>query len=73
MDKDLEEIINLVNDLWCKTYEGSPVSDLPAIKARIVGIFDDRNCWHDASKAMQKEYTKLDKKIRKYEKSSSTN
>lgn len=68
------EIINLVNELWLQTYGGGPVHDTDAIKARITGIFDDRNCWHDNAVANQKEYLKLEKKLKKIknEKSSIT-
>lgn len=65
---DLEELTNLINDLWIKTYGGSPVSDLKALKTRIVGIFDDRNCWLDNAKGNSREYLKLEKKLKKYEK-----
>lgn len=71
---DLTSIIDLVNDLWNKTYGGTPVSNIDAIKARIIGIFDDRKCWYDNAVANQKEYLKLEKKLKKLknEKSSIT-
>ena len=64
---DLEKLTKLINELWIKTYGGLPVSDFKALKARVVAIFDDRNNWLDNAKAANKEYLKLEKKLKKYE------
>lgn len=65
---DFERLAKTINDLWFETYGGGPVSDLKALQARVIGIFDDRNCWFDNSKANNKEYLKLEKKLKKHAK-----
>jgi hypothetical protein len=66
-DSALTELQDLINNLWIETYGGSPVHNMEAIKARVTAIFDDRNSWHDNAVANQKEYLKLEKKIKKLE------
>jgi hypothetical protein len=66
-DLALMELQDLINNLWIETYGGSPVHNIEAIKARVTAIFDDRNSWHDNAAANQKEYLKLEKKIKKLE------
>jgi hypothetical protein len=64
---DFEQISKTINELWFETYKGGPVFDLKALQARVIGIFDDRNCWMDNAKANNKEYLKLEKKLKRYE------
>ena len=64
---DFEKLAETINSLWFETYGGGPVSDLKALQSRVIAIFDDRKCWMDNAKVNNKEYLKLEKKLKKNE------
>ena len=62
---NFDKLSETINKRWFETYGGGPVYDLKALQARVIGIFDDRNCWMDNAKANNKEYLKLEKRLKK--------
>ena len=59
-----EELAETINKEWIRLYGGEPVSDIAALKNRIVQIAIDRDCWVFNAKVNQKEYLRLDAIIR---------
>lgn len=71
-DIDCSVLVDTINEGWQKTYNGQSVYTTRELRARIIAIFDDRNCWVDNTKNIQRDINKLEKKLKKYEKASTT-
>lgn len=60
----LHRLVSAINREWCKRYGGESVSDIAALENRIVKIAEDRDCWLFNAQENQKEYMKLDARLR---------
>ena len=58
-EDQLKVLTDAVNQAWAKLYQGEPVSDIHALKSRVLNIAADRDCWVFNAKVLEKECKRL--------------
>jgi len=56
---DINELINAINDAWDKAYQGERVTDIFALKSRVLNLSLDRECWIFNARVSEKECQRL--------------
>lgn len=59
-EQKLDRLVGVINLAWVERYGGEAVTDIFALETRIKQIGADRDCWLANSRAVQKEYLRLD-------------
>lgn len=62
---DTAAIIDAINKAWTDRYGGDPVADTKALITRVVKLAEDRDSWMTNAKANQKEYIRLEEKLKR--------
>ena len=56
---EITELVNAINDAWDKAYQGESVTDIFALKSRVLNLALDRECWIFNARVSEKECQRL--------------